>query len=57
MFVSDRADSLIDDGNAAIGPMLFDLCESVAGIAPEFSHGTVQGVVTAMAEAAGRIRR
>ncbi len=57
VFVSDRADSLIDDGNAAIGPMLFDLCESVAGIAPEFSHGTVQGVVTAMAEAAGRIRR
>ncbi len=57
VFASDRIDSLMDDGNAAMAPMLFDVCDSVAGIAPEFSHGAVQGVVTAIAEAAGRPHR
>ncbi len=56
-FISDRADSLIDDGNPAVVPMLSDMCYQLAGITPEFGHGTVQGVVTAIAEAAGRPRK
>ena len=57
VFISDRADSLIDDGNPAVVPMLSDMCDRLAGITPEFGQGTVQGVVTAMAEAAGRLHR
>ncbi|MBP5203543.1 MAG: adenosylcobinamide amidohydrolase [Candidatus Methanomethylophilaceae archaeon] len=56
-FISDRADALIDDGNPAVVPMLSDICDQLAGITPEFGHGTVQGVVTAMAEAAGRLHK
>ena len=54
VFVSDRADSLAEDGNAAVLPMMYEACRSYLGIAPDLSEGTVEGIVAAIAKDAGR---
>ena len=57
VFASDRIDSLADDGNVTVMPMVYDICRSYLGITPDLSHGTVEGIVTAIAEDAGRKSR
>ncbi len=54
VFVSDRVDSLAEDGNASVVPMVAEACRRHLGRIPDFSHGMVEGIVTAIAEEAGR---
>ncbi len=54
IFISDRVDSLAEDGNVTVLPMMYDACRSFLGLTPDLSHGVVEGIVTAIAEDAGR---
>ena len=54
VFVSDRVDSLAEDGNVTVLPMMYEACRSYLGITPDLSKGMVEGIVSAIAEDAGR---
>ncbi len=55
-FSADRADSLAEDGNQFIHPMVCRICSSLIGIEPNLSEGIMQGIIEAIAVDAGRIR-
>jgi hypothetical protein len=57
VFMSDRVDSLAEDGNAFIMPTVYEMCRSVLGLSPNLRGGLVQGLAVAIAEEAGRRRR
>ncbi len=55
-FAADRADSLADDGNQFILPMVSRICSVMIGIEPDLSGGIMQGIAEAIAVDAGRER-